>query len=87
LVEDSQPPVAGFPVIDRIYGLMTQPKGYIQHGNVIAADFRPTGVSLGLAVGVDTIYADDNIVVLRCTVGGQVWHMLGDIATGNVIST
>ncbi|MBP3955407.1 hypothetical protein J8F10_08950 [Gemmata sp. G18] len=51
-----------------------------QHGNVIAADFRPR-VNL----------ADLAVTLIRCTAsmdGGPIatTHVLGDLATGNVTS-
>jgi hypothetical protein len=60
-----------------------------QHGNVIAVDFRPqprTG-SLNLSMSVETLFADEHTILLRCRIGSQIWHMLGDTATGKVIST
>jgi hypothetical protein len=61
-----------------------------QHGNVIAADFSRPNKKVGsieISVSVETIYADDRIVVLRCAFGNHVWHMLGDLASAKVIST
>lgn len=61
-----------------------------QHGNVIAADFKPTSPSLDLTVALasEVIYCDGHVTLIR-TVGSIdgkpvfVIHTLGDLATGN----
>jgi hypothetical protein len=62
-----------------------------QHGNVIAADFRPrTSLDLTISLKADILYADEAILVMRytATLGKEpimVTHFIGDIATGNVV--
>lgn len=68
---------------------MTTDRIRSQHGNVIAADFGPRKRvgPIEIPVSVETLYADELTILLRCRIGDHVWHMLGDAVTGKVIST
>jgi hypothetical protein len=63
-----------------------------QHGNVIAADFRPrTSLDLTITIKSETLYADGLIMLTRTTAyfGDKpfmVTHFAGDLSTGKVIS-
>lgn len=59
-----------------------------QHGNVIAADFRPDRLAdLTVTFTSETLYCDDHVILTRitATMGGKpiiVLHFAGDLATG-----
>ena len=62
-----------------------------QHGNVIAADFRPNGhVDLAVNFKSETLYCDEQVMIFRTTalLGDKpivTIHHLGDLATGNIV--
>lgn len=62
-----------------------------QHGNVIAADFRPRlPLDLSIAFKSETLYLDSEVLLLRTTVlfGTRplgVLHFLSDLATGHIV--
>ena len=62
-----------------------------EHGNVIAADFRPR-VELTVDIGCKTeiLYEDDHVMVTRttATIGGRpamTLHLAGNKATGHIV--
>jgi hypothetical protein len=59
-----------------------------QHGNVIAADFRPR-LSIEITFKTDTLYQDDRVLLTRTTalLGGRplcALHVMGDLTTGRI---
>lgn len=59
-----------------------------QHGNVIAADFRPR-LSIDIILRHETLYFDDHVMLTRTTalLGDRplcVLHFLGDLDTGHI---
>jgi hypothetical protein len=68
------------------------PRIISQHGNVIAADFRPRA-SLDLTVTFkrETPYADDSVMLLRLTTlldgkpFGDAMHFAADQRTGRIV--
>ena len=61
-----------------------------QHGNVIAADFRPSNeYGLSLTLRTTVLYQDASVVLVRTAITDRdrpvaVSHVLGDLATGHV---
>lgn len=70
---------------------MTTARILSQHGNVIAADFRPRA-SMELTVGIhcETLYCDGLVTLIRATTSfagkpfGEPQHILGNLATGQI---
>jgi hypothetical protein len=64
-----------------------------EDGNVIQADFRPKAApSLNVTITTQVLYQDERVVLMRTTasIGDKPFgmlHLLGDIATGQVIHT
>lgn len=59
-----------------------------QHGNVIAADFRPR-FSIDVTFTTETLYQDDRVMLTRTTAllddrPLAVLHVMGDLATGQI---
>lgn len=59
-----------------------------QHGNVIAADFRPK-LTIDITFKTETLYQDDRVLVTRTTAlldakPLAVLHIMGDLATGQI---
>ncbi len=63
-----------------------------QHGNVIAADFRPHAtLDASVEIRNEVLYRDDRVMLTRLTalLGGKpsyVTHFLGDLETGALIN-
>ncbi len=63
-----------------------------QHGNVIAADFRPrASLEIPIRVQSEVLYRDDRVMLTRTTayLGDKpcfVAHFLGDLETGAIIN-
>lgn len=63
-----------------------------QHGNVIAADFRPRATfDISIRMSTETLYHDGHVTLIRATVqiGDQpptCSHILGDLATGKNVT-
>lgn len=63
-----------------------------QHGNVIAADFRPRArLDASILIETEILYQDDRIVLSRttATLGGRpfmVTHFMGDMVTGEIVN-
>ena len=62
-----------------------------QHGNVIAADFKPrSSLEIKLSFKSETLYQDDAVMLTRTTalIDGKplaVMHFVGDFATGHIV--
>ena len=62
-----------------------------QHGNVIAADFKPrTSSELVITLKTETLYCDGIVTLIRCTgdFAGKTYfstHILGDLTTGHIV--
>ena len=62
-----------------------------QHGNVIAADFRPRATfTVSLSCKTENLYEDDHILLTRTTasIDGKpltVLHLAGNKATGHIV--
>lgn len=71
---------------------MTADRILAQHGNVIAADFRPrTFADISVKLTTETLYHDGHVTLIRSTVqfGDQpptCAHILGDLATGHIVN-
>jgi hypothetical protein len=67
------------------------PRILAQHGNVIAADFRPnTSHDLTIKIKSEILYHDRAVMLTRTTAtfeGNQFMtvHFLGDLATGRIV--
>ena len=64
-----------------------------QHGNVIAADFRPSRTAeLTVNIHCETIYCDGLVTLIRVTMTfegkpyGEPQHILGNLATGQIVN-
>ncbi|WP_152051816.1 hypothetical protein [Tautonia marina] len=64
-----------------------------QHGNVIAADFRPRvgEITVGIEFRSETLYCDDHIILTRATafMDGEViavMHFAGNLQTGTIVT-
>jgi hypothetical protein len=61
-----------------------------QHGNVIAADFRPRSeFTLSIRFATETLYLDDRVMLMRVSALLDdrpllVQHVIGDLATGEI---
>lgn len=67
---------------------MTADRILSQHGNVIAADFRPS-LKITVTLTTEMLYCDGRVTLIRsiAIMDGKpiaVTHALGDHATGNV---
>ncbi|AWM37034.1 hypothetical protein GobsT_50640 [Gemmata obscuriglobus] len=62
-----------------------------QHGNVIAADFRPRRLAdISVRMTSETLYCDGHVTLIRATVQvgdrpASCTHLLGDLATGHIV--
>lgn len=69
---------------------MTADRILSQHGNVIAAEFRPRSLELDVTFQSETLFQDSAVMLLRTTASLEgkpilVTHFLGDLATGLVV--
>ena len=70
------------------------PRILSQHGNVIAADFRPRAWWEELTVNIktETLFCDSHITLIRVTTSfagepfGEPQHILGNLATGQIVN-